>query len=300
MKKYFFKQFLFSSCLLLVAYCLLLSSCEKNITLDLPNAESKIVVEGYVYQDTFPYVFLTKSAPFFSTLDSAQLQQYVVKGAKVIINNGTITDTMYEYQYGQATVYFSLAMKGEVGKTYTLRVEAEGQVLTSTTSIPQPVPLDSLWWKVDGQKDSLGFVWAHLTDPATVGNNYRWFAQRINHYPDGEIKDETFIAPNGSTFQDKFFNGRGIDFPYNRGELPNSTKEDDNNDERGYFKRGDTVVVRFTTIDKANFEFWRSEETQVQNNGNPFANAAPIPTNISGGLGIWGGYGVSIDTVIAK
>jgi hypothetical protein len=154
---------------------------------------------------------------------------------------------------------------------------------------------------VDGQKDSLGFIWAHLTDPDTIGNCYRWFAQRINHYPGtNEMKDPYFIAPIGSTTEDKFFNGKSFDFGYNRGNLPNSDKDDDNNDERFYFKRGDTVVVRFTTIDRANFEFWRNQETQVSNNGNPFSNPQPIKSNINGGLGVWGAYGVSYDTVIAK
>ncbi len=50
-------------------------SCEKNITLEMPVGESKIVVEGYVFQDSVPFVFLTRNAPFFSTLDSTALQQ---------------------------------------------------------------------------------------------------------------------------------------------------------------------------------------------------------------------------------
>jgi hypothetical protein len=277
-------------------------SCEKNITLDLPVAESKLVVEGYIFQDTFPYVILTRNIPFFSTLDSSTLQNYIVKGATIIVSDGITTDTMTEFSTGQFTFYFSddVNLKGQVGKTYTLHVEADGDVVTSSTTIPAPVPLDSVWWKVHGEYDTLGFAWAHLTDPDTVGNFYRWFAKRINQYPDGEEKDDDFIAPIGSTFEDKFINGKSFDFFYNRGNEPNSTKNDDNNEERIYFKKGDTIVVRFCTIDRSNFEFWRDEETQVSNNGNPFANPAPVSSNIIGGLGIWGGYSVTYDTIIAQ
>ena len=149
--------------------------------------------------------------------------------------------------------------------------------------------------------DSLGFIWAHLTDPPAPGNYYRWFAKRINHYPGTDtVKDADFIAPIGSAFEDRFFNGKSFNFFYERGMIPNSNKKDDFGVERNYFKRGDTIAVRFTTIDRANFEFWRDEETQVSSNGNPFANAAPIKSNINGGLGILGAYGVSYDTVIAK
>jgi hypothetical protein len=281
---------------------LFLPSCEKNITLDLPVAKSKIVVEGYVYQDTFPYVILTRNAPFFSTLDSSALQQYVVRGATVVVSDGITTDTMTEITFGQLTFYVAINdnLKGHVGRTYTLRVEADGEVVTASTYIPQAVPLDSVWWKVQGEHDSLGFVWAHMTEPDTIGNCYRWFAKRINHYSDGVQKDDDFVAPIGSTFEDKFINGKSFDFFYNRGNEPNSTRDDDNNEEKMFFKRGDTIVVRFCTIDRANFQFWRDEETQVSNNGNPFANPAPVSSNINGGLGVWGGYSITYDTIIAR
>jgi hypothetical protein len=280
----------------------LISSCEKNVTLDMPSAETKLVVEGYVYQDTFPYVVLTKNAPFFSSLYSSALHQYVVRGAKVIVSDGITTDTMTEISIDQLTFYAALNnnLKGHAGRTYTLRVEAEGKTVTASTFIPPHIKLDSIWWKVQGEHDSLGFVWAHLTDPDTLGNRYRWFAKRINHYPNGDQKDDDFIAPIGSVFEDKFINGKSFDFFYNRGSLPNSTKDDDNNVEKEYFKRGDTIVIRFCTIDRSNFQFWRDEETQVSNNGNPFANPSPVSGNINGGLGIWGGYSVTYDTIIAR
>jgi hypothetical protein len=194
-------------------------------------------------------------------------------------------------------------MVGEAGKTYSLRVITGEKVITATTYIPASVPLDSVWFKVDGNRDSLGFAWAHFKDPDTLGNCYRWFAKRINHYTFGEqagdVKDNDFITPRGSVFDDKFINARSFDIGFNRGKIPNSEKEDDNNDEEGFFKTGDTIIVKFCTIDRANFEFWRTAETQIGNNGNPFGSPAPITSNINGGLGIWGGYNAYYDTIIA-
>ncbi len=41
-------------------------------------------------------------------------------------------------------------------------------------------------------------------------------------------------------------------------------------------------------------------ETEVSNNGNPFAAPTAIKSNISGGaLGYWGGYGTVYDTIVA-
>lgn len=283
------------------------SSCEKNISVNIPESESKIVVEGYVYKDTNAYLFLTRSSPFFAEMDSSTIRQYIVRGATVTISDGFTTDTMEEVEYPQYFLhfYYSPDMKGVTGRTYSLRVETNGEVLTASTFLPPAVPLDSVWWKPDGNMDSLGFAWAHLTDPDTVGNYYRWFAKRINRYTygenAGEVKDADFIAPLGSTFDDKFINGKSFEFPYNRGQMANSDKEDDDfMTEGGYYKRGDTIVVRWCTYDQANYKFWRDAESQYSSNGNPFSNPAPITGNIQGGLGIFGGYGVSYDTIIAR
>lgn len=46
--------------------------------------------------------------------------------------------------------------------------------------------------------------------------------------------------------------------------------------EAGYFKIGDTIVVKYATITKESFDFWRSAETQASSNGNPFGSPAPL------------------------
>jgi hypothetical protein len=286
---------------------LFMASCEKNISLDIPASESKVVVEGYIFEDTNAYVFLTKSSPFFAELDSSTIRQYIVRGATITISDGFTTDTMLEFELPQYYLhfYYSPNLKGVSGRSYSLRVETGGEVYTASTYLPPPLPLDSVWWQPDGTRDSLGFAWAHMTDPDTIGNFYRWFAKRINRYTYGdnigEQKDADFIAPLGSTFEDRFINGKSFDFAYNRGQMANSDKEDDGiSDERGYFKRGDTIVIRWCTYDQANYKFWRDAESQYSSNGNPFSNPAPITGNIKGGLGVFGGYGVSYDTIIAR
>ncbi|REJ83613.1 MAG: DUF4249 domain-containing protein [Bacteroidetes bacterium] len=278
------------------------SACEKNVTVEIPESEPKIVVEGYVIAGEKPYVILSRTLPFFGTVNINSVVNQTITGALVTVSDGIITDTLE--QFPGIGLYISDLITGESGKTYTLRVEAEGKVLSSSTFLPQPVALDSVWWKVNGNRDSLGFAWAHLTDPDTLGNYYRWFAQRINRYTfgleEGKIKDSIFIAPNGSVFEDKFINGKSFDFAYQRGQVPNSNKADDFNDEKFFFKIGDTIVVRFCTIDRSHFDFWRTVETQVGSNGNPFASVAPVSSNIEGGLGIWGGYACTFDTIIAR
>lgn len=282
---------------------LLIVSCEKNITVKIPKASEEIVVEGIIETDTIAVVFLSRTLPFFGQINTSEILLNSIIGATVIVDDGTTFDTLLQINplYG---IYFGTTIRGTPGKKYRLTVIAGGKTLHSITSIPQTVKLDSVWWKPDGRRDSLGFAWAHLTDPDTIGNCYRWFAQRINHYTYGEdkgkIKDSTFIPAPGSAFDDKFINMKSFDFSFPRGKFQFSNKKDDSNNEQFLFKRGDTIVVKFCSIDRAHFEFWRTEETQVRNNGNPFGSPAPILSNIEGGLGIWGGYAPSYDTIIAR
>jgi len=84
-----------------------------------------------------------------------------------------------------------------------------------------------------------------------------------------------------------------------RGHEINSQQPQDINGLRDYFKEGDTIAIKFCTIDQPHFQFWQSFEIAAFNSGNPFAAPATIKSNINGGLGVWGGYGVVYDTIVA-
>jgi hypothetical protein len=188
---------------------------------------------------------------------------------------------------------------GQSGKTYSLDISVNGKTLTASTQILPAIPLDTLWFsheKVNAVGDSLGFIWAHLSDPVNEHNAYRWLAKRNG-------KDYAFIPPPGSATDDKYYNGQSFDFAYNRGIAQNSQAPDDHNEERGYFKSGDTVVVKFCTIDHAAYSFYRSLDLVLNNNGNPFASPSSVESNVfpkGDALGIWCGYGVSTHTVVCK
>jgi hypothetical protein len=273
-------------------------SCEKDITVDLPQPESKIVVDGYVETGKPVYIFLSRSQPFFAPVNPSTVNSGET-GAVVTVNNGTETVTLNELQLPIGGVnikglYVALnlstldtLMKGESGKTYTLNITTDkGEHLSAVTRLHPSVPLDSVWFQVQTtipDNDSLGYIWATLKDPDTLNNCYRWLAMRVR-------KDSSFVAPLGSSFEDKFFNATRFNFAYNRGALLNSSAVDDNNEEAGFFKKGDSVIVKFCAVDRSTFEFWRDAETQVGNNGSPFSSPAPIRSNITGGLGLFASY----------
>jgi hypothetical protein len=286
----------------MVTCSVFLTSCEKNITISIPTAASQVVVEGHIETGQGAYVVLTRSSGYFDPVDTATLIQSIVKNATVLVSDGLHTDTLpmiVDFNY-PGTTYIPIYYKkmnptviGKVGGIYNLTIIANGNKLTAVTSIPAPVKLDSIWFKYQAPSDSLGFIWAHLSDPQAEQNFYRWYAKRLH-------KDKKYLPPFGATFNDKFINGTSFNFAYNRGLEPGSKAKDDNNNEAGYFKKGDTVVVKFCSIDFYCYSFYASYEAAAASNGNPFGSPSNIRSNIQGGLGVWGGFSSTFDTIVNK
>ena len=272
---------------------LFFTGCEKDITVDLPQPESKVVVDGYVETGVPIYIVLSRNSAYFAPIDPDIINIFET-GATVIVSDGTNTDTLQELDNFQGLslkgVYISTQMIGQVNRTYNLDIYTkEGEHLSATTTLHQPVPLDSVWFEIQESlpgNDSLGYIWATLHDPDTLNNCYRWMAMRVG-------KDSTFIPPIGASFEDRFVNSSTFDFAYNRGAIFNSTADDDENDEAGFFKRGDSIIVKWCAVDRSTFEFWRDVDTQVSNNGSPFATPSLVRSNINGGLGLFASYSPS-------
>ena len=302
---------------------LTLIACEKEITVDLPRTDPKIVVEGTIETGRPPLVLLTRTQNYFDPTSIESIAGSYISDAVVTIydGNNTITldricsssipDDQLEAVAAAVGIDVNLlrqanicawtkldnTLLGQEGRTYRLDVQAEGNTLTSTTTIPGAVALDSLWFKLAQNNpgdDTLGFLWGTLSDPDTIGNAYRWFAQRINRDADGVPKDSRFLAPSFSAFEDRYVNGLTFDFSYNRGSEPFGGDDP----EAGYYKVGDTVVVKFASMGTAEYRFYNSFANNVATQGDVFSNPANVRSNIEGGLGIWAGLGVRLDTVI--
>ncbi|HNW96863.1 MAG TPA: DUF4249 domain-containing protein [Bacteroidales bacterium] len=271
-------------------------SCEKNITVDVPESEEKVVVEGSIDLNGYAMVFLTKNLPYFGVIDSTMIYNLIIQDATVVVSDGIINDTLqktFNMNYFPPIYYIGNKIKGEVGKRYFLTINAMGKTFTSeTTILPPPILIDSVWFKVEQNQDSLGYVWSIFNDPPEPGNFYRLFTKRIS-------KDSVFCPIFFSIYDDKYFNGQQFQFSMMRGASSLGLSEED--PEFGFYKIGDTVIVKYCSVDKPSYDFWRTAEGEMYSSGNPFMTPSQIVTNIvGGGLGVWTGYGVFTDTVICK
>lgn len=306
----------------LITILTLITSCVKDVTLDLPPYNSKLVVEGQIQPGIPPFVILSNSLNLFAETSTSSLENNFITDAQVFVNNGidTIqldlfcTDSLppqlipivaellgyspQELQSLHICAYSTMDPNwfGVVGMTYNLDIYHGSNLYQSTTSIQNPIPLDTIFWSERASLPGYGYMSATLSDPSAPGNAYRWQSKRLNTYSDGKPKDNSFLAPFNSSFDDQFFNGIQFTFFYdNPGSYKDSTISDAH---EGYYAIGDTVVISWSTIDHEVFEFLRYQDAQVSNGGSPFSSPVNIPSNVSNALGLWAGYSPVFDTVI--
>jgi hypothetical protein len=297
-----------------------LTSCEEEYIPDTVFVRPQLVVEGYIEQSSNalpPYVILTRSSPYFSTLDTAAINALFVHGAIVKVTDGTDTVQLTEiclsdlasidsvlsqsvaqglgfggttsgvnfcfYVDANAFISGQPSLDVRTGGRYDLIVEAEGQVLTATTTMPLYIPIDSFSFAPHPNfpaNDSLVQIYGFFTDPGAQENYYRIFSKR-NQEP---MYAASSLGTGTSVTDDKIFNGQSFQFDLLRGQP--ITQEFDFQT-FGYFWHGDTVVVRGAALDYEHFRFWQTVEFNTNSQG-PFGTYVRIKSNINGGLGVWG------------
>jgi hypothetical protein len=279
--------------LLLVPLSFLLSNCNDSLNLNMPEPDDRIVIDGWIDKGQFAKVLLTRNTAYFSSIDSESIRSLVLTRAKVTLSDGENSEILIlrrNNDYFPPYVFEGNEIVGDTGKIYTITAEYGGKTAWASTTIPAPVSLDSLYFQLAPASDSLGTIYIEFTDPPDIKNYYRILSRRIN-------QDKRYTSPMVMGIDDIFFSGRKFGFSLNRG--PNSYLSSKGNN---YFKIGDTVSIKFCTIDKAQYDFWNSFQDEVLNTSNPFASSmSSVLSNVQGdGLGVFGGYGVSMYTITIK
>ena len=172
---------------------------------------------------------------------------------------------------------------------YEIIIEYQGKTVTSKTTIPGLTIPDSTWFERLTETDTSGVLWVKLSDDPEEINYYRILTKRLR-------EDTEFIPTSIIAFSDELFNGETLEFSVAPGKQ--NILDIGTND---YYSVNDTIVVKFCSIDEATYLFWKSIQSKLINAANPFsASNTEIEGNINNGIGIWGGYAVWYDTVIAK
>src|ERR1700741_3707888 len=66
----------------------IISSCEEDITLTLPEAEKKLVVEGKIEPGSPPFIMLTNNSSYFKETNISDFENIFVHGAIIKVSDG--------------------------------------------------------------------------------------------------------------------------------------------------------------------------------------------------------------------
>ena len=168
----------------------ILVSCTKEVQIDIPPHEEKIVIDGSIETGQPPIIFISKSNDIYSPTNFEAFLNGFISGATVSVSNGTNTIVLDELCSDNlppgteqaaaellgipedqlaslnicAYTSFDQSIWGELGKTYDLNVSYNGKTFTSQTTIYNPVALDSVYWK---EEENYPGIWIFM------GTSYR-------------------------------------------------------------------------------------------------------------------------------
>lgn len=278
----------------ILVFCILmaffLSSCTKEIEIDLPAYESKVVVDGWIEDDGFAHVILTRSSPFFTSYDSASIMATFLNHAKVTLftdNGDSEVLTLFRMnQFFPPFVYRSNHIRGELGCHYQLKVEIGGAVIDASTSIPSSKP-EIHTCAMELVSDTTTSILVRLSD---VGFHEKfYYTQILTRNIDTQYHPSAFPLVAGNSL------GNGCAaFRIDRSNQPDpfgligiDTKR---NIPRHQFAKTDTVHVKVSSIDQPSFYTLNGIYQDQLNQGNAFSYINnKTTTNIRGGIGRWTG-----------
>jgi len=240
----------------MMAAVICLYSCKKVLHLKLDDAGPHIVILGEVTDVAGPYtVNINRSVSF-----DAENSFPAVSGAAVRISDSEgNTDSLIETSPG---VYTTTVLQGRPGSTYTMFVKVQDTLYTAVSTMPFPVPFDSITFRNQGafSKDQITAV-PNFQDPAGV-NNYYLFYEYLNGKQ---------ITKDLWAFDDRLSDGRYI----TRGLRNDSS----------YLSIGDSLEIRMYCTDRPVFDYFNQLQESGGGGGafNTTASPANPASNISNG-----------------
>lgn len=263
--------------------------------LEIDQERQKLVIEGEIEAGQKPRIYLTLSSGYYDPVDSINLLDLIVTTARVAISDGENEEvlTLYRNKERFPPYYYEADdIIGEVGKTYSLEVISRGETYTATTTILPPKSLDSLWFEVIEDFDTLGNVWISFYDDLNQVDYYRIQSQVVE-------EEDRFVSVYQGTISDRNFNDSHIELPIYKGAQSFTSVS-----KKTFYHIDHAVNIRFCVIDKASFDFWKTLEREQYLAGNPFGSSGnEVTSNISGtksALGVWSGCSCTYYTIDPK
>lgn len=247
---------------------------------------TKLVVEGNIDNDGTTEVILTSS--LIPTTDGGNMADNLIRWGKITVSDGSSTVILTGGPRAEGFPpyhYFNHSMFGHPGRTYTITVEYDGLTASSSCTMPAPTPIDKLELHPIENNDTLRALTMLITAPDDCPAYYH-IVTRVND------RDSGFYPAMFGTFE-ATLPGEHITVPVYRGKHDTSPE-----DYVADMPIGTTVTVKLCRVEKSVHDFWLAYENVVYFGGSQFISAAgSLPTNITGGYGVWNAQGTASATI---
>ena len=246
--------------------------------------DEHIVIDGWIEDGGYPIVILTSSLSVEEGAVWSQdnLRKHVLTTATVTVSDGENSVVLMgkkDDRYFPPYIYTTSWLKGEAGKTYSLHVKYGRTEATAVTTIPAPQPLLGITSVPEGDGYNVYCRFA-----AQPGSYYTFFSMRVG-------KDKTYLPSFLTQIDGSTVSGESNTLVMKGYDITSSEKHEN------LYAAEDQVSIRFCTIDRATYDFWKGYEESWLFSHNPFFPVTSgVPSNITGGYGLWAGYGATYAT----
>lgn len=272
--------------LCLTVFLQLLGSCTPQV--DYTDMKQTMVVEGCIENGEAPLVILSQVLPIGVEIKGEDFWNFPIRWARVSI---TVDGREYiltgrpDHRYLFDYIYTTNELKGEVGKMYRLNVVYEGRNLSAETTIAPPVPFTDIQVERTAYSDTLVQLTGLVADPGQQQNFYLLKVREdeeqdvfrtcmLGVFSDRVSRDSLLRVPVYRSVKISHING-----------APHKTM---------LFSIHQQIDLKLCHVDEGVFRFWDAYMNMIINASNPFyPSFTNLPGNVSGGLGVWYGAGIS-------
>lgn len=235
---------------------LLFSACTKRIEIEPKPGDQKVVIQGFLYNDSICQVAVSKTTSFLSTTKPPRITT-----ATVTLSDNVGNSEVLSYNPVKQ-IYEGNTMIGVINRTYTLTVVVDGETFTAVSLLPDLYKADSIspYYSSGSVFEEEGWYVKFYgeDDPSKI--DYYYLKGYAN---DSLLNGNTEIYVSDDKFLSNSVNGIDLGFPY---------------------KPGDAAKVDFCSITREAFLFYNAASLQLTSDGGFFSTPpANAPTNFNNG-----------------
>lgn len=294
-------------CLLSLMPALVLSGCfdSQQVDVELPQHESRPVINAYLHADSLPRVYIRQSQGL-----NERIEEEFITDAEVELRDGEgrLLENLVARKLEDSSYYTSPATRLEAGRIYQISCTlSNGRKASGKTWIPAPVAIGQINYNPNGATSVDGYTMDEVeiewNDPAGARNFYfvhmemftnayydqdgdgetDTISRRYFIYPEAQLANVTESA-GGLLLSDEGFDGKKITL---KAQFSNWYGSYGWGDE----EPRDSIAVYLSTLSETAYDYLRKYEDHLNSQSVGFFATEPVVmyNNVDGGYGIVGG-----------